>query len=113
MSIDDKPVKFRIDCGASRNILPDKYVDRYVIKPTAKTLRMCNGSEVKPTGTARVSVCNPKSHKKYSAEFIIISRDLLPLIGLRVAQQINLITVHGENFTVAASPVKMNQPEVK
>ena len=114
MIIDDKSVKFQIDCGASTNILPDKYVDKHAIKPTTKTLRMWNGSEVKPTGTARVALRNPKNRKKYSVEFIIVSGDLLPLIGARVAQQMNLITVHNENFTAATSPVKTRQPaEVK
>ena len=99
MLIDDKKLNFQIDCGASINIIPAKHASGHEIAATSKTLRMWNGSEVKPTGTTRIVLRNPKTRNKYSVEFVVVDIDLAPLIGARVAQQMALITVHDDNFT--------------
>ena len=38
MLIDDKPIKFQVDCGSSINILPKDVIDSYNLAPTSKTL---------------------------------------------------------------------------
>ena len=52
MLIDNKKVNFQIDCGASINIIAAKHAEGHKIKSTTKTLRMWNGSQVKPIRTA-------------------------------------------------------------
>ncbi|PFX25191.1 Retrovirus-related Pol polyprotein [Stylophora pistillata] len=113
MFIDKKKINFQIDCGASINIIPGKQAQGHEIKSTTKTLRMWSGSHVKPIGTARINMHNPKTRKKYSVEFVVIQKDLTLLIGARAAQQMELITVNDENFimTMTMPPPRKNELE--
>ena len=40
MRINEKPVKFHSDCGATVNVLPIKYVNAKDIKPSKRVLQM-------------------------------------------------------------------------
>ena len=111
MLIDDKPVEFQVDCGASINILPDEFVGKEEISPTAKTLIMWNKTEVKPKGTVRLVIKNPKTRKRFSLEFVFVKECLTPLIGARAAQQMKLITIHKDNF-VSRTVTKRKNPSV-
>ena len=81
MLINEKPVKFHIDCGAKVNILPSKYVNKDDIQPTKHVLQMWNETKLKPEGTCHVTIRNPRNCKKYSVEFIVIKENLTPLLG--------------------------------
>ena len=111
MLIDGTAVKFQVDCGASINILPERFLKSHDVFPTTKPLMMWNKTEVKPLGTTRMVIQNPKNKKKFSVEFVIVRDDLTPLIGARAAQHMKLITVHQENFTPVAAP-KRGGPDV-
>lgn len=71
MLIDDKPIKFQIDCGSSMNISLKDVIDNYDLAPTTKTLITWNKTEVTPLATARIIVTNPQNHKKYSVELVM------------------------------------------
>ena len=103
MQINDKRVKFQIDCGATTNIINKRHAGSNVT-PSSKTLKMWNGTEVKPLGTTRLLVRNPKTKRKYSIEFVVLPDNLTPLIGARTAQQMGLITVHTQNFVPVSPP---------
>ena len=90
MLIDDRKVDFQIECGASINIILAKHAEGHDIQATTKTLRMWNGSQVKPVGTTIIVMRNPKTRKKYSVEFVVVDSDLTPLIGERAAQEMKL-----------------------
>ena len=109
---DNKKVNFQIDCGESINIVPAKHAQGHEIKSTTKTLQMWNGSEVKPIGTARITMRNPKTRKKYSVEFVVVESDLTPLIRARVAQEMELITTNEENFKMTSLPPRRNELQV-
>ena len=102
MLIDDKHVKFHVDCGATVNILPKKYVNTE-IRPTKRVLQMWNKTELKPEGVCRVTLRNPKNKRKYSVEFLVVRENLTPLLGAKVIQQMGLIEVHEENFELVAA----------
>ena len=104
MLIDDKSIKFQIDCGSSINILPKDVVDNYDLAPTTKTLIMWDKTEVTPLGTARIIVTNPRNRKKYSVEFVVVAGRLTPLIGARAAQHMKLLTIHWSNFKSVPVP---------
>lgn len=74
---------------------------------------MWNGSEVKPAGMARIMICNPQKSKIYSVKFIVVSDTLTPLIRARAAQQMKLITVNDDNFTIVTPLAKASQLEIK
>ena len=85
MQINDKRVKFQNDCGATINVINKRQAGSNVT-PSSKMLNMWNGTEVKPFGTTRLLVRNPKTKKKYSIEFVVVPDNLSPLIGARTAQ---------------------------
>ena len=111
MIINGSSLSFQVDCGASVNILPLKYVGDCAIKPSKKSLRMWNGTNVTPVGLTRVIMRNPKNHKRYSIEFVFVRETFTPLIGARAAQQMKLIKINNSNF-ITASPTRPSQPEV-
>ena len=113
MIVEERKVQFQVDSGASTNILPAKYIKDAHINPTHRTLRMWNGSEVKPLGTTRIVVRNPKSQRKFSIEFVVVAENLTPLIGAKAAQHMGLITIHVENFVKGEPPKTRGQPEIK
>ena len=102
--VNDEPVKFQLDCGATINILPEKDAQSCDLKSATKRLRMWNGSEVIPLGTTRVIVRNPRNYKRYCIEFVLVCENLVPIIGSRVAQHIRLINIHDDNFVPATPP---------
>ena len=59
MLVNKNPVKFHIDCGATVNVLPLKYVLDEELIPTNKTLVMWNMTELRPKGTCRTTIRNP------------------------------------------------------
>ena len=56
MLVQQKPVSFQIDCGASCNIFPCKYVEDVDLEPSPQSLVMWNGSKVKPVGTCTLQL---------------------------------------------------------
>lgn len=104
MPIDDKPIKFQVDCGSLINILPKEVIGDSNLAPTSKTLIMWNKTEVMPLGTTRIIVTNPQNRKKYSVEFVIVTEKLTPLVGARAAQHMKLLTIHWNNFKSVPTP---------
>ena len=70
---------------------------------------MWNKTELKPEGTCRVTLRNPKNRRKYSIEFILVKENLTPLLGAKVIQQMGLIQVHGANFEKFAATETMDK----
>ena len=101
--IDKKPVKFQLDCGASVNLLPIKYIGNREIIPCDRTFVIWNGTKVKPAGTCRINTRNSKTGKKYSVEFVIVHDDLTPLLRLQATEKMNLLSIHRDNFKVVNS----------
>ena len=65
MMINSSSLSFQVECGTSVNILPLKYVENCAIEPSKKSLHMWNGTNVTSVGSTRVTVHNPKNHKRY------------------------------------------------
>ena len=98
MLINEKPIKFHIDCGATVIVLPAKYVNKEDIQATKPVLKMWNKTELNPEGTCSVTVCNPRNRRKYSVKFIVVEEDVTPLLRAKVIQQMALIEVHEDKF---------------
>ena len=98
MLINEKPIKFHIDCGATVIVLPAKYVNKEDILPTKRVLKMWNKTELNPEGTCSVTIRNPRNRRKYSVKFIVVEEDVTPLLRANVIQQMALIEVHEGNF---------------
>ena len=113
MEIKDQRIKFQIDCGASINIINKCHATGSPVTPSSKTLKTRNGTEVKPLGTTRLMVKNPQTGNKYSIEFFVVPDSFTPLIGARTAQQMELITVHSDNFISVLPPEKSTYEKVR
>ena len=79
-------VKFQVDSGASVNVISADLVADKKLEPTTKTLQMWNDTTLKPLGSCRLILHNPKNKKKFSVEFLVVARQLTPLIGAKAAQ---------------------------
>ena len=98
MLVQQKPVRFQVDCGASANILPYKHVGNVDLSPCSQSLVMWNGTKVKTMGTCALPVVNPRNNAKYRVRFLIVKENLTPLLGLNTTEKMGLLTVHNENF---------------
>ena len=99
-----KPVKFQVDSGASVNVIPAELAPDEPLKRTTKILRMWNDTTLQSLGSCRIIIQNSKNGKKFSVEFLVVGKQLTPIIGARAAQQMGLITINEENFKIAQPP---------
>ena len=66
INVENTPVKFQLDSGATCNLIPAKFLRAEVeLFPTQKLLTMYNKTIMKPLGTCTVAVSNPKNSKTY------------------------------------------------
>ena len=112
MMINNKKIKFQIDCGASINIITKCQTTGSHVTPANKTLKMWNGTEMKPLGTTRLKVTNLKTGKKHSIQFVVVTDDLTPLLGAHTAQQMELTTIHEDHFISAPPPLKKSSENI-
>ena len=104
MEIQGKPVRMQIDSGASCNVLPKKYLPGVAeIQKSSKSLTAYNKQQISALGTARVSMRNPRTRKKYNAEFGVVDGNYMPLIGARAAQQMGLLVVQHNNIQLVSN----------
>ena len=89
-----KNVEFQIDTGASVNVLPRSLVPDINLEPTTTILKTWDSTEVIPDGKTRIIIRNPKTRKKYSVEFIIINKDLCPILSKQTSEKMKLITIN-------------------
>ena len=111
MLIDRKRVWFHINCSATANVIPRKYITAKEITPTERVLQMWNKTELRPQGTCRMTIKNPKNNRKYSVEFMVVKERFTPLLGAKVIQQMGLIEVHKENFEAVAATKAVEKTE--
>ncbi|XP_038055804.1 uncharacterized protein K02A2.6-like [Patiria miniata] len=97
MEIKGEPVKFQVDCGATINLIPKKYAME--ISPARIELKMWNNSCMTAVGRSTIKLRNPVTLKKYKVNFVIVDKDLTPLIGRKAAEQMGLITINYDKFS--------------
>ena len=57
---------------------------------------MWNGSEMNPIGECQIKMLNPKNNKQYAVNFVVVDKELRPLLGANAIQKMALITVNKE-----------------
>ena len=106
MLINDQPVIFQIDCGASVNVIPERYIKHTsTLTSCNTTLHMSNKTVVRPRGKTRLTIRNPKTRKKYSVEFFVVAENLIPLLGKETSEAMDLITINYNKFESVAKIV--------
>ena len=105
--IKGRKIEMQVDCGATVNILPKKHVPHNVeiVQSPRKLSLYGSDASIEAEGHCRVWIKNPKTHKKYNVEFVVVDKDCVPLIGAQTAQYMKLIKVKYENIAVVQSSV--------
>ncbi|CAG2219480.1 unnamed protein product [Mytilus edulis] len=105
MNVQNKQVKFQLDCGSTVNVLPTKdykkiFNDKELVqlKPSNQTLVMFNKTETKPAGKRKITIVNPKNKKWYNLEFVVVTGNVQPILGSEAIQRMKLITVNKVNI---------------
>ncbi|XP_069619116.1 uncharacterized protein [Ranitomeya imitator] len=98
--LDEKPIRFQLDCGASCNVISFDLLNKQVsIEPTDKVLVMYNKSVLKPMGTCKLKIRNPCNRKSYRVEFTVLrGGNQVPLLGVKAVQAMDLIKVQSQNI---------------
>ena len=100
MEVNKKPVRLQIDCGSTVCILPKRYVENAQIRPEKVNLQMWNKTILQALGKCKIKVVNPTTKQKFKVDFVIVDKELTPLLSGKAAQKTNLITVHYDKFKV-------------
>ncbi|CAH8560353.1 unnamed protein product [Dicrocoelium dendriticum] len=96
-----QPVRFQLDSGAAVNILPEKYCKGVRCEETQKCLKMWNGSRLQPKGIVILETVNPKEGTEHPLEFLIVSEDLMPILGIDSIQRFGFVSFNHERFVHA------------
>lgn len=76
MLVDRTEVKFQVDSGTLVNLISINFVADKSLGPTTETLQMWNDTTLKPQGSCRLILHNPKNKKKFLVEFLGVNRQL-------------------------------------
>eukprot|EP00057_Strongylocentrotus_purpuratus_P007672 XP_011662146.1 PREDICTED: uncharacterized protein K02A2.6-like [Strongylocentrotus purpuratus] len=112
MMIDDNPVKFQIDSGATVNVIPKKYVKSKIDTRDAE-LRMYNETTLMAEGRVKIILRNPKNKKKYRVDFMVVKENnRVPLLGRNTSEKMKLIKVNYDTFKQIHSVKKKGESEL-
>ena len=114
MQVKKKTVKFLIDTGATVNVVSRSLVpDKSRIEATTARLKMYNNTPMNTVGKTRIPMKNLKNEKKYSVACVVVDDESVqPIIGLRAARQMNLITINAENIAAISSNEQLTIAEI-
>ncbi|GFO39028.1 Gag-Pol protein [Plakobranchus ocellatus] len=90
------PVAFLIDSGASVNVLPKKLAKNLI--PSITSLTSFGGSSLSCVGKTREILKNAKTKKKFNVEFVVCEQNVQPILGLRAAEQMGLLSLKSANL---------------
>ena len=106
MLVDENTVKFQIDCGATVNILPKRYVNGHKIRNENINLKMWNNDTTSALGKSKIKTVNPIDGRKYKVDYVVVEQEqLTPLLSRNAAEKMGLITVNYDNFEAPISAV--------
>ena len=103
MEVNNKPIRFQNDTGASVNMIP-RHLVKSDIRPYQGILSMWNNTVVKPDGITTETIPNPKNRKNYRVDFIVFNDkelDCAPILGLSTSEKMKLVKVQYTNFVKA------------
>lgn len=100
VKIGNSIVRFQVDCGASVNVIPQRYVPSADLTPCDTTLQVWCENTVTPIGKCDLEIENCRNKKKYVVDFVVVKEEYMPLLGKKTSEEMQLITVNYENISV-------------
>ena len=113
MFVDKKEIRFQVDSSTSMNVIPVKFVADKKPESITKMLQMWSDTTLKPWGSCRSTLHNPKNKEKFSVVFLVVDWQLTPLIGAKAAQQMGLITLNTLTFKMAEPPERLRTEAIR
>ena len=98
MVVNKQLAKLQVDCGATVNVLPQRYVRNKEIRHEDVSLKMWNDVTMKAIGKCRVKTVNHVTGEKWKIDYVVVDQDLIPLLSRKAAEKMKLITINYDNF---------------
>ena len=67
-----KEIRFQVDSSTSMNVIPVKFVADKRLESITKMLQMWSDTTLKPWGSCRSTLHNPKNKEKFSVVFLVV-----------------------------------------
>ena len=114
MVVGGKAVKFQLDSGAACNLLPLSALPQGTsLQPSGKVLKTYNGATLATHGTAEVTLINLVTQQHHRVPFEALRGHHMPLLGVKAAQDLDLLTVNNNNFKRITSASAQPIPSTK
>ena len=113
MLINDNPVKFLLDGGATCNILNERFVPNSTVLKKANDLRLYNGSRMPVKGRGIVKVINPVNNCQYNVLFYIVENNYDCVLGINALQRMDLMQVKHHNIASVDSSTDTSNPDLE
>jgi hypothetical protein len=107
LNINNRPVRFQLDCGATVNLLPMSIFRELSsdsgamkLRPAESTLFMFDNNVLKTNGMSTIAVQHPLSNKVQSLDFYMTETHKQPILGLTACLDFELLFVNENNICV-------------
>ena len=110
LKINDRSVRFLLDCGATVNLLLAEAFVRSIgrigdVRPSTATLRMFDKSKLQTSGVITLSVHQPHTLSTHELQLHVATKHDQPLLGFHACRALQLLRVVAENICeVQAAP---------
>ena len=102
MLVNGEQLVFKIDTGATVNMLPARYARDVV--PYNGVLTIWNKTIIKPLGKCQMLLSNPKTEASHDVAFIVFkdNDECQSILGLQTSEQMHLVKIQDNFHRVAA-----------
>ncbi len=96
-------VKMQVDPGATVCVLPKRYTAGLEVQPVPVNLRMWNSVGEKTAGKCKAPTINPATGERFRINFVVVERNLTPLLSRRAAETMGLVNVQYDKLKLVSA----------
>ena len=93
-----KPATLQVDCGATVSVIPKSRIGDSWLEPSNIILEMWNKVRAMALETCKLPLENPKTSQMYIVKFVVVDKELTPLLSHKAAEKMNFITVNYDKY---------------
>lgn len=104
--VNDRKVRFLLDCGCTVNLLPQSIVSamKLQMRPARATLRMFDATELPSLGMVKATLRHPRIGGQSSMDFYVTERED-PILGIDACRSFDMLRVVEENICTTVHDV--------